>query len=498
MSFTLIAKRMDFETGGEHVVLLNEDTAIEHGINAGDHIVISIENEPEIVCVVDTTTDLIDKKHIGIYKEVYEKDGIKNDDQVLITLSQKPESVSHIRDKILGYELNYEDIKGIMDDIVKERLGVIEKTYFLSTIYNPGYSDTELYYLTKAMAETGFELRFDGIVADKHSIGGIAGKGITPLVVSIVSSFGLKVPNTSTRSITTPAGTADILETITPVSFNKDQLQKIIDEANACMIWGGGLGIAPADDELIRIERPIEIESFDKFLMSIIAKKVALGVNHLLVDIPAGIQGKIHEMKDVERLKDKFISLGAKFGIKVEVYVRHPLGIDGNGVGPKLEMREVLYVLENSPLKSMQLENEAVKMASLVLELTGVASTEDSFNKAKDALYNGAAYNKFKQIIKAQGGNENVKSSDLDLKSHCLNFKSVLNGTVKSVYNKRAIELGRILGCPLDKDAGIYFHKKPGDTINTQEKMFSIYSSTKDRLNLGIGYIQKNNLFEIV
>ena len=240
MSLYLIAKRIELETGGDHIVLINEDVAIEHGINAGDHIVISKKMGKEIVCVVDTSNSQIDRKHIGVYTEIYERYGIKDEDLLLISLFQKPLSVEYIKKKIKKHDLTYDEIHTIIDDIVHDRLGIIEKTYFLSTIYNPGYNNGELYGLTKSIANTGEMLHFDGIVADKHSVGGIAGKGITPLVVSIVSSFGVQMPNTSSRSITTPAGTTDILETVTNVAFTADQLKRMMDDMNAFMVWGGG------------------------------------------------------------------------------------------------------------------------------------------------------------------------------------------------------------------------------------------------------------------
>jgi AMP phosphorylase len=498
MSFNLIAKQLDIASGGEQIVLVNEATATKHGIHPGDHIILSKKGVDEIICVVDTTTDVIGKRHIGIFKDIYEKYGIKNDADILITLFEKPISVEYIKKKIKGQQLSYGEIKTIIEDIVVDRLGVIEKTYFLSTIYNPGYSEEELYSLAKAMAETGSELSFDGIVGDKHSIGGIAGKGITPIVVAIVASFGVKVPNTSTRSITSPAGTTDMLETIVPMTFTVEQVKEFIEKENACMVWGGGLNIAPADEDLIRIETPMEIESYDKILVSILAKKIAVGDKFLVIDVPAGSEGKIHHQEDIISIKEHFTELGAKFGMKVVVSDRYPNSIDGNAAGPKLEMREVLYIFENHPAKSIQLENEAIRLAGILLELCGVAQTGEGEQKAREAMQNGSAFEKFKRIIAMQGGNRDVYSSELDSKAPSLTFRSVRDGAIKSIQNKKVLALGSLLGCPLDTSAGIYFYKKPGETISKGMNMFTIYATAPERLQLGAEYIKSNNLFEIV
>ncbi len=498
MSFTLTAKKLDLSSGGEYVVLLHEDTAENFGVHPGDHIILSKEKNHEFLCVVNTTKDDVNSKHIGLYEEVAQKYDIDSGDPILITLSTTPLSVEYIRKKIKKHELNYEEIEEILKDIVSGKLGVIEKTYFLSTIYNPGYNDEELYSLTKAMAATGEILHFDGIVADKHSIGGVAGKGITPLVVAIVSSFGVTMPNTSTRSITTPAGTTDILETAMKVNFTTKEVKDMIEKNHSCMVWGGGLNIAPADDELIRIERPLGIESFDKFLVSIIAKKIATGVNKLVLDIPMGEGTKISNPEDAKVLGDKFVTLGAKFGIDIQVHTREVKGIDGNAIGPVLEMREVLYIFENSPEKSKQLEQEAILLAGMLLEMCSIASVGNGYQMAQESLSNGNALTAFKRISQIQGGREDIHSSQFVPAQHSLRFMASIEGRINGIKNKDMIALARILGCPLDKAAGIYLHKTIGDQAVKGQPMFSIYASNEERLQLGLTYIQSHNLFEIV
>ena len=498
MSFSLLAKKLDITSGGDKIVLLHESVALEHGIHAGDHIIVSGKGYPETLCIVDTTDSSIEKHHIGLYREVWEPLGIHANVEILLALAVPSLAVGYIKKKIKKENLTYEEIYAIMEGIVSGKLGLIEKTYFLTTIYNPGYSKEELYFLTKAMAETGAMLQFGDKVVDKHSIGGYAGKGITPLVVAIAASYGLKVPNTSSRSITTPAGTTDMLETIMPISFPKEKLEGLMQDIGAFLVWGGGLNLAPADEELIRIERPLGVESNDKFIVSILAKKVAMGVTHLLIDIPAGIEGKIQLESEIDEIERKFKEIGERFNMQITVVRRYPKGIDGNGVGPILEMREVLYVFENSPLKSKQLENDAVRLAGMLLEIASIAESNGGEYMAREALKSGKAYAKFKEIVKKQGGKTHIASADFTPKAKELSFKSAITGEITFLHNHKVIALARLLGCPLDHHAGIYFSKKEGDTVKIGDRLFTIYTTTEDRFALATAYLQKEKLFDIV
>jgi AMP phosphorylase len=179
-----------------------------------------------------------------------------------------------------------------MDEIAQEKLSDVLTTYFVASSFKEGYSPQELFYFTKAMVETGNKLKFKGIVADKHSVGGIAGTRTTMIIVPIIAAAGFNIPKISSRAITTPAGTADVMEAIASVEFTPTQIEKIVNEVGGCIAWNGRLGIAPADDIIIRVEEPLSFESFDKIIISVMAKKVAAGTTHLILDIPVGKTAK--------------------------------------------------------------------------------------------------------------------------------------------------------------------------------------------------------------
>jgi thymidine phosphorylase len=210
------------------------------------------------------------------------------------------------------------------------------------------------FFLTKAMVETGTKIHFSGIVADKHSTGGLAGTRTTMIVVPIIAAAGFKIPKLSSRAITSPAGTADVMEVVAPVNFKADKVKHIVEKTGGCIVWNGVMGIAPADDIIIEVEEPLSFESFDKIIVSIMAKKIAVSTNHLILDIPVGQTMKIKRFADAERVAKKFRMLGRKFGIEIITDVNECLEPAGRGVGPALEVRDVMHVLRLSILRLTQ------------------------------------------------------------------------------------------------------------------------------------------------
>jgi putative thymidine phosphorylase len=392
-----------------------------------------------------------------------------------------------IRKKLVGKELNYKEIFAVMDQISHERLGDVLTTYFAASGYSKGFSDKEVYYLTKAMIETGETLHFDGIIADKHSIGGVPGTRTTLIVVPIIAAAGFKIPKSSSRAITTPGGTGDDMEVLAPVSFTKEQIYKIVEKTNACIVWGGSFNIAPADDILIKVEAPLLFESYDKILVSIMAKKIAFGSNHIVIDLPYGTNVKVHRASDAEVLKNKFLNLAEKFGVKMHVLAHKVEEPAGRGLGPLLECREAVRVLEQLADRPIDLETRSLNLAAELLDLC----LEDSSEKlrteismtygtsrawAKHILSSGQAMAKMREIIEAQGGDPLVKSTDLLPGKHSYDYPSPQSGTIEGINSKNATVIAKILGAPAQKKAGIYLHKKIGETVKKDEILFTLYS----------------------
>lgn len=471
------------------IVVMNSKDAHEFGVTTERNVHLCWRDVCLYVSVDFTDTD-VEPGQLGMFQDVWLKYGIPSDDLVTLDIPEPPTSMEWIRKKIQGHELNYEEIHEIIGDIAKRRLSTIETTYFAAAYYNPGFNDTEVFYLTKAMADTGDKLDFtDGDptkkVVDKHSIGGIPAKGITPILVPIVASFGLAVPNTSSRSITTPAGTSDMLEVIMPVTLPEEKIIETVRKENACLVWGGSMEIAPADDILITIERPLHMESYEKFLVSIIAKKVAMNVTHLLIDIPYGTGAKVEHLEDVEKVSDAFRQLGSKFGINVDVYAREALSPDGYGIGPVLEIRDVLRIFERHPRRPVMLERLALDMAGRLLELSGAAAQGKGNALARAKLESGEAEEKFWSIAMAQGASRKVSSDDLQIAPYTYTVKANKSGVISRIGNKEVVKIARALGAPYIKEAGMYIHKLKGDSVHAGDELVTLFATSTERLEVG-------------
>jgi len=411
-----------------------------------------------------------------------------------ITNHQKEIAIKAIQKKLVGKKLTYKEIYAIMDEIAHERLSDILTTYFVASSFKEGYNDEELYFFTKAMVETGNRLKFKGIVADKHSIGGIAGTRTTMIVVPIVAAAGYKIPKISSRAITTPAGTADVMEAIANVDFSTDKITKIVNTVGGCIVWNGKLNIAPADDIIIRVEEPLMFESFDKIIISVMSKKVAAGTTHLVLDLPYGKTAKIHRLSDAQQVAKKFETLAKKFNIKVAFDINEMLEPAGRGIGPILEARDVLYVLEQHVDRPLRLEAKAIRLAGLLLDLCFKEEKKylNGEEEAKRILKSGLALKKFQEIVAAQGGEKEIKSSRLKLAKYKKDILSPISGKIKDINNYNLNTIAKILGAPKDKQAGIYLHKKLDHAVSKNESMMTFY--TNDQYLLKEAEITLDNL----
>lgn len=405
---------------------------------------------------------------------------------------EQKEALEAIQKKLLGKKLNYKEIFAVMDEIAHNRLGEVLTTYFAASGYSHGFSNQELYFLTKAMVETGDKLSWgQKIVADKHSIGGVPGTRTTLIVVPIIAAAGFTIPKSSSRAITTPDGTADDMEVLSRVEFTKEEIYEIVKHTNGCIVWGGSVDIAPADDILIHVEKPLLFESYDKIIVSIMAKKIAFGSNHVVIDLPYGTSVKLHHRNDAEVLKDKFEYIARKFDIKLTCRIHETHEPAGRGIGPILETREALFVLEQDPERPLDLEDRAVDLAAALLKLCLADASEklqedikndfgNTHKWAQHILSSGLALQKMREIVTAQGGSTYFSSSKLtsQLGEYTLSLKSPKSGIITEINSTNTTAIAKILGAPKHKGAGIYFEKKVGEKVKKGDTLFTMYAET--------------------
>ena len=490
----LKVKDVDIATGWPLVAVMNEIDALKIDLHHGDRVKIK-RGKKNVIAIIDISESkkTVPSGQIGLYEEVLTKLNAKSGNFVDVSLVEKPVSIQYIKKKLKGKKLNYEEFYQIIDDIIKNKLSEIEITYFVSACYMHELDLDETVSLTKAMVNTGEILKLAKYpVMDKHCIGGVAGNRTTMVVVPIIAAAGLTIPKTSSRSITSPAGTADTMEVLCNVCFSIKEIKKIVKKTNACLVWGGSVNLAPADDKIIRIEHPVSLDPEGQLLASILAKKKSVSATHLLVDIPVGKGTKIESRIKALHFKRLFESISKKLGIKTMVVITDGSQPIGNGIGPALEARDVIWVLENDLRQPLDLREKSIKMAGLLLEIGGKAKKGTGAKKAVEILNSGAAYSKMIEIIKAQGGKK-IKAEDIKIGKFAYNFRAERQGTITHIDNESISKIARAAGAPLDKGAGIYLHRHVKDNVKKGDKIFTIHAKNKQKLNYAINVLKKTD-----
>lgn len=486
-------KDMDIATGGTLIAILNKKDARLLDIRSGDRIMVH-HGKCRVTCILDISESkkAVPPGRIGLFEEVLDKLKACQGNTVDIHLTGKPESVSHIRDKLFGKRLSYEELYHIIDDITNDRLTDIEKTYFVSACFSNELTDEEVVDLTRAMVETGDKLKFPGITLDKHSIGGVPGNRTTMLVVPIVAAAGFTIAKTSSRAITSPAGTADTMECLARVELSEKEIKEVVHKTGACMVHGGALSLAPADDKIIEVEHPLSIDAEGQLLASVMAKKYSVSASHILIDIPMGKSTKANTWAKANHLKHKFGLIGRKLGMNVKVIITDGSQPIGYGVGPVLEAKDVLAVLKNDPAAPQDLRKKSLMMAGLLLEMTGKYPKGKGLAAAKNILESGKAMKKMNEIILAQG-----KRALPAVGKYFIPVKSRKMGRVKEIDNETIAKIARIAGAPDDKGAGLFIVKKVHDLIKRGDLLYTIYVENKFKQGLVAEFLKSNNGYVI-
>lgn len=477
----LKAKYIDMESA-EYTCVLHDDDAKEMGVREQDRIRLKHERN-SIVALLQTTDTVVNKGEVGILGRAYGILGPERDEVLEVVSTSKPESIKYIKKKMRGEELSTEEIRSIVNDIVQHNLSNIELTAYVVSLDINGMNIRETADLTMAMVETGDVIKFDrGPIFDFHSVGGCPGNKITLIVVPIVAAAGLIIPKTSSRAISSAAGTADIVEVFADVNMDAHKLRTVAESVGGTLAWGGSMSLSPADDTIIKVEYPLGIDPHPQLLASVMSKKKAAGANCLVMDIPTGAGTKVPTMEKAQEFAKDFMELGQRLGIEVRCAITYGEQPVGRSIGPALEAKEAITILEGSTHPSSVYE-KSVGMAAMILEMGGI---KDGETKARELLASGKALEKFREIVAAQGGNPNISSSDITIGAYHYDVMSAKSGYVNAIQNKQLVQIARSAGSPKDKGAGIILNKKRGNRVDEGETLFTIYADHEAKLNQAI------------
>lgn len=478
------AYKIAIRTGRKYVAVLTTSDALKLDLQPGDRIKVSnpkLKKQQPLTVLVDISDDdSVKNGLVGLFSETYKKLQLKNRSEIYITSMEKPTSVEYIKSKLNGKKLTAVQINEIIKDVVEDDLTDVELTYLVAGAFINGLSDEETANLTKAIVKNGQTIKFTkGNIIDKHCIGGVPGNRTTMVIVPIIAAAGLKMPKTSSRSITSPSGTADTMEVLANVTVPSERLKKIAQTVNGFISWGGGVDIAAADDHIIRVRHPLSLDPEGMMLASIMAKKFAVGSKKVLIDIPIGPQVKVKNKKEAEHLKRRFKKIGKMLDMEVKVLFTNGDQPIGNGIGPALEAIDVIKVLHNLKDAPNDLREKSLIMAGILLEMGGKAAKNKGYKLATEILVSGKAKRKFEAIIQAQG------PSKYDLRTGKYKFQvdAPKDGKIVEINNKLISKIARMAGAPLDKYAGIQLLKKLNSKVKKGEILFEVYSDSKNRLD---------------
>lgn len=482
---------------GQNEVILNEEQAKEMNIDIGDRVQLKL-GEKEAVALVNWSSKDINRGEIGLFQEVVSKLNATKDERLLLKKAQRPSSLDYIRKKLDGMPLTGKEISEIITDLMEEKFSAAELAAFVSAVYTHSMNQDEIAALTNAMYLSGEYLDFgEKTVVSEHSIGGIPGDRVAMLIVPIIAHLGIYIPKTSSRAISSASGTADAMEVLTRVDLSKDEIERVVRQTNGCLVWGGGVNMAMADDRLIKIRNPLRLDPTPLLLSSILAKKKAEGAKYVLLDVPCGREAKIEKIEDAKSLAGQFKSLGEKLGMHISSIIS-----DGSEpliptIGPALEAKAVLECLDSGGEKYSNLTEKACRMAGVMIEMVGEAEKEEGYRIAKEIMKTGKADGKFREVIEAQGGNPDIKPEDITVGKLTQTVTSKCDGRVARISNKAVFRICRALGAPSEKGAGIILRVKAGDTVKEGDSLFDMVTNSQGAMDYVLKRIDEYNVVEI-
>lgn len=421
---------------------------------------------------------------VALSETAWDRLGVAEGDAITISHAPAVESLANVRRRIYGHRLDAAAFAAIVEDVAAGRYTDVHLAAFLTASAALPLDEEETADLTAAMVAAGKQLTWTApIVVDKHCVGGLPGNRTTPLVVAIVAANGLIMPKTSSRAITSPAGTADTMETLAPVDLDLATLKRVVEREGGCIAWGGAVHLSPADDKFVRIERELDVDTEGQLIASVLSKKIAVGSTHVVIDIPVGPTAKVRSEESARHLADRMRAVAARSGLQARCLLTDGTQPVGRGVGPALEAHDVLAVLRNSPDAPDDLRQRAAVLAGAALEIGGKAKTGRGVALALQTLADGRAGSKFEAICEAQGG---MRTPPVAAQTRPLTAPR--SGRVVFIDNRKLARLAKLAGAPDAKAAGVHMEARLGEDIEKGQPLLHVHAETAGELAYALDY----------
>jgi thymidine phosphorylase len=486
----LKVRRLGIDTQDETVVFMHKDCHVcrSEGFTAHKRILLRARDRHVIATLYQVKTDLVRDGEAALSESAWERLGVADGDEISIAHPEPLQSLSHVRSMIFGNRLDKTALRGIVGDVVDGKYSDIHLASFITACSARPLSHDEVLALTKAMIDAGERLSWSAdIIVDKHSVGGLPGNRTTPIIVAIVAALGLTMPKTSSRAITSPAGTADTMETMAPVELDTRAIHRVVEREGGCIVWGGAVRLSPADDIFIRVERALDLDPEGQLIASVLSKKIAAGSTHLVLDLPIGPTAKLRSHAAAMKLSAGLLATAEAFGVRAKVIPSDGTQPIGRGIGPALEARDVLSVLQGLPHAPQDLRRRAIELAGAIIELSGQTPEGHGEELAAQVLDDGRAWVKFQKICEAQGGMRVPPSS---------NYRQPLlaerSGNVMAIDNRKIASLAKLAGAPDAKAAGVELHMRLGDPVTRSQPLCTVHAEAPGELAYAMDYAGNN------
>jgi len=489
-------KRLGIDTQEEFFVYVRQDCPVvrSEGFESQTRIEVRKEERSIVATLNIIHSDILRPGEASLSESAWQALQAAAGDIITLSHLSPLISFSYVRGKFYGKRFSKGAFQRIIRDIYGGNYSKVHIAGFLSACAGNHLDLEEVTWLTEAMVEAGKRLDWgqDNIV-DKHCVGGLPGNRTTPIVVSIAAAAGLTIPKTSSRAITSPAGTADSMETMTPVSLSMEKIREVVRREGGCFVWGGAIELSPVDDLLIKVERAMDIDSEGQMVASVLSKKAAAGSRHVVIDIPVGPTAKVRSHLDALKLKYFFSVVGMAMNMNVEIVVSDGSQPVGVGIGPALEARDVLKVLRLEQDAPSDLQKHALALAASLLELGGKAGRGDGLALARRILESGEAHRKFMAICRAQGGFREPDSAP-----YTRDLLSPDTGEVTAIDCRLLAKVAKLAGAPQDKTAGLECTVKIGDRVQKGDLLYRIHAESRGELDYALAFVQdQRNIIHI-
>jgi thymidine phosphorylase len=260
-------------------------------------------------------------------------------------------------------------------------------------------------------------------------------------------------------------------------------MRRVVDQEGGCIVWGGNVRLSPADDLLIRVERPLDFDSEGQLVASVLSKKLAAGATHVVIDMPVGPTAKVRSAEAARGLCARFEAVADALAIAVKVHVSDGLQPVGRGIGPALEALDVLAVLRGEPEAPQDLCERALALAAEILEFGDKAPAGFGLRMARRILESGDAWRKFATICQAQGGFREPPCARL---RHI--FTAAMAGECVAIDNRRISRVAKLAGAPRAPAAGVEVHIRLGQRVERGAPLYTVHAEHRGELEYALSY----------